>query len=55
MDNEQYDLGRLCATVSRHWSYSADGIMQALVLDVAAFIGAQTVFADITLVVATQR
>ena len=55
MANEQYGLARLCAVVSRHWSESAEAIKEAVVSDVAAYIGAQTVYDDITLVVLKQQ
>ena len=55
MGGEQYGLARLCAVVSRHWSESAEAIKEAVVADVAAYIGAQTVYDDITLVVLKQQ
>ena len=55
MANEQYGLARLCAVVSRHWSEPAEAIKEAVVSDVAAYIGSQTVYDDITLVVLKQQ
>ena len=55
MAGEQYGLARLCAVVSRHWSEPAEAIKDAVVADVAAYIGAQTVYDDITLVVLKQQ
>ncbi len=55
MANEQYGLARLCAAVSRHWSEPAEAIKEAVVSDVAAYIGLQTVYDDITLVVLKQQ
>ena len=55
MANAQYGLERLCAVVSRHWSESAEAIKEAVVSDVAAYIGSQTVYDDITLVVLKQQ
>jgi serine phosphatase RsbU (regulator of sigma subunit)/putative methionine-R-sulfoxide reductase with GAF domain len=55
MADEQYGLARLCAVVSRHWSQSAEAIKDAVVSDVARYIGAQTVYDDITLVVVKQQ
>ena len=55
MAGEQYGLARLCAVVSRHWSEPAEAIKDAAVADVAAHIGSQTVYDDITLVVLKQQ
>ena len=55
MANQQYGLERLCTVVSRHWSESAEAIKEAVVSDVAAYIGSQTVYDDITLVVLKQQ
>ena len=50
-----YGLERLCAVVSRYWSQSAEEIKQAVVVDVRHFIGQQTVYDDLTLVVIKQK
>jgi serine phosphatase RsbU (regulator of sigma subunit)/HAMP domain-containing protein len=51
---EQYGLGRLAAVLKAHWAGSAEAIKQAVIADVKRFIGTQTVYDDITLVVAKQ-
>lgn len=55
MAGEQYGLARLCAVVSQHWSEPAEAIKEAVVADVAAYIGTQTVYDDITLLVLKQQ
>ncbi|PCJ33396.1 MAG: hypothetical protein COA99_15860 [Moraxellaceae bacterium] len=55
MDKEQYGLERLCHIARLHWAKSAEEIKQALIRDVSLFIGQQTVYDDITLIVAKQR
>jgi phosphoserine phosphatase RsbU/P len=52
---EQYGLDRLCQTISRCWSHTSEAIKEAVIHDVRRFIGEQTVFDDITLVVVKQR
>ena len=51
---EQYGLGRLCAVLQAHWAGSAETIKEAVVSDVKRYIGPQTVYDDITLLVAKQ-
>lgn len=51
MDNQQYGLERLCNVIQTHWMSSADDIKQAVIEDVRQFIGEQTLFDDITLLV----
>jgi PAS domain S-box-containing protein len=53
--NEQYGLDRLCETISQHWAASAEAIKTAVIDDVRRFIGKQTVFDDITLLVLKQK
>lgn len=53
--NEQYGLERLCETIHRHWAEPADAIKTAVIDDVRRFIGEQTVFDDITLLVLKQQ
>ena len=53
--NEQYGMERLCETIRHHWAASAEAIKTAVIDDVRQFIGAQTVFDDITLVVLKQK
>ena len=55
MAKQQYGLERLCAVLSQHWHRAAEEIKNAVVADVAQYIGAQTVYDDITLVVVKQR
>ena len=52
--NEQYGLERLCKVVRKHWKKSAESIKDAVVIDVANYIGEQVRYDDITLVVAKQ-
>jgi serine phosphatase RsbU (regulator of sigma subunit) len=52
---EQYELDRLCAVVSQHWAKSAEDIKAAVIDDVMTFIGTQTVYDDITLLVVKQE
>lgn len=55
VDKVQYGLERLCSVVSQHWHLPAEQIKDAVVVDVAQYIGAQTVYDDITLVVVKQQ
>ena len=52
---EQYGMEQLCAVISRHWAESADVINAAVIYELRQFIGAQTVFDDITLLVLKQK
>jgi serine phosphatase RsbU (regulator of sigma subunit) len=52
---EQYGLERLCQIVGQQWEQPAEGIKEAVIRDVRQFIGGQTVFDDITLVVVKQK
>jgi phosphoserine phosphatase RsbU/P len=52
---EQYGMERLCAVISRHWAEPADAIKEAVIADLRQFIGTQTVFDDITLLVLKQK
>jgi len=52
---EFYGLERLCQVISQHWSQSSDAIKQAVVDDVQTYIGKQTVYDDITLLVVKQK
>ena len=54
MAREQYGVERLTAVLKAHWAGPAEAIKQAVVEDVKRHIGAQTVYDDITLVVAKQ-
>lgn len=54
MSREQYGLERLVKVLEEHWHSTAEAIKQAVVEDVRRYIGAQTVYDDITLVVAKQ-
>ena len=52
--HEHYGLDRLAEVLKENWARSAEAIKQAVVEDVRRYIGSQTVFDDITLVVAKQ-
>ncbi len=52
---EQYELERLCEVISRHWTRPAEEIKEAVITDVMAHIGQQTIYDDITLVVMKQK
>ncbi len=54
-ENEFYGMERLCDVVSAHWAQSAEAIKDAVVADVRAFIGQQTVYDDLTLLVVKQQ
>jgi serine phosphatase RsbU (regulator of sigma subunit) len=53
--DEFYGLERLCQVVSQHWGGSAEEVKQAVVRDAREFIGGQTVYDDLTLLVVKQR
>jgi len=50
-----YGVGRLSRVVQEHWSKSAEAVKQAVLDDLYSYIGQQTVYDDITLVVVKQR
>jgi sigma-B regulation protein RsbU (phosphoserine phosphatase) len=50
-----YGLERLCQVVSEHWAGSAEEVKDAVVRDAREFIGGQTVYDDLTLLVVKQR
>jgi serine phosphatase RsbU (regulator of sigma subunit) len=52
---EFYGLGRLCQVVSEHWASSAEEIKEEVVRDARGFIGQQTVYDDLTLLVVKQK
>lgn len=52
---EQYSLERLCDAVRLNWAQPVETIKDAVVADVRGFIGVQTVYDDLTLVVAKQK
>lgn len=52
---EFYGLERLCEAVRAHRAESAEAIKAAVVADVHAFIGAQTLYDDLTLLVIKQK
>ncbi len=52
---EFYGMERLCYIVSAHWAQSAEAIKDAVVADVRGFIGEQTVYDDLTLLVLKQK
>lgn len=55
IEKKQYGVERLCEVISDNWDGSAAEIKQAIIDDVKRFIGEQTVFDDITLVVLKQK
>ncbi len=55
VESEFYGLERLCDVVSEHWAGTAEAVKDAVVADVRAFIGEQTVYDDLTLLVVKQR
>jgi serine phosphatase RsbU (regulator of sigma subunit) len=55
LQKEQFGLERLCNVVREHWSQSAEAIKEAVVSTLREFVGQQTVYDDITLVVVKQR
>jgi len=52
---ELYGLERLCEVIQQNWQQTAQQIQQIVVDDVRQFIGKQTVFDDITLLVLKQK
>ena len=54
MAKEQYGVERLAAVLRTHWAANAETIKLAVIADLKQYIGAQTVYDDITLVVAKQ-
>ncbi len=54
MNKKQYGLDKLHEIISQNWHQSADEIKQAIIDDVKQFIGEQTIFDDITLLVIKQ-
>ena len=54
INREFYGLERLCQIVGSSWSLSAEGVREAIVNDVRAFIGDQVIYDDLTLVVVKQ-
>ncbi len=52
---EFYGIERLCDVVGTHWAKNADAVKDAVVADVREFIGEQTVYDDLTLLVLKQR
>ncbi len=55
MENEEYGIDRLCEVVKEHSQASANSIKDAVIHDVQQYIGKQTVFDDITLLVLKQK
>ncbi|MCP4537613.1 MAG: serine/threonine-protein phosphatase, partial [Chloroflexi bacterium] len=55
VEKEFYGIERLCVVVSEHWAGSAGAIKDAVIADVRVFIGEQTVYDDLTLLVVKQR
>jgi len=55
IEGDMYGLERLCEVVQQNWQQTAQQIQQIVVDDVRQFIGEQTVFDDITLLVLKQK
>jgi len=55
MENDEYGIERLCEVVKQHSQASASSIKDAVINDVQQYIGKQTVFDDITLLVLKQK
>ncbi|KHD09130.1 hypothetical protein PN36_16290 [Candidatus Thiomargarita nelsonii] len=51
IDKKEYGLERLCEVVKQNWQSSAKKIQQSVIENVKQYIGEQTVFDDITLLV----
>ncbi len=54
LEREQYGMQRLVDVLAKNWDQTAESIKTAIVSDVLRYIGTQTVYDDITLVVAKQ-
>jgi sigma-B regulation protein RsbU (phosphoserine phosphatase) len=52
---EFYGLERLCQVVSQQWTQPAETVKETVVTDVRQFIGQQTVYDDLTLLVIKQK
>ena len=50
-----YGLERLCDVMSTHWAGSAEDVKDAVAHDAREFIGRQTVYDDLALLVVQQR
>ncbi|ELS01566.1 putative transmembrane sensor domain protein [Xenococcus sp. PCC 7305] len=55
LDKKQYGMERFCQIISQNWQYTAQEIQQAVIDDVRTFIGKQTIFDDMTLVILKQQ
>jgi len=55
LEREEYGLERLCQVIKQHYQASANSIRDAVIDDVRQYIGQQTVFDDITLLVLKQK
>ncbi|EDN66588.1 Stage II sporulation E [Beggiatoa sp. PS] len=54
-EQEQYGLERLCEVIQQNRLLSSEEIRQAVIKDLRAYIGQQTVFDDITLLIIKQK
>ncbi|MEN9261599.1 MAG: SpoIIE family protein phosphatase, partial [Thermostichus sp. HHBFW_bins_43] len=52
---EQFGLDRLCEAIGCHWHQSASQIRQSIIKEVRQFIGSQTLYDDLTLLVLKRR
>jgi len=55
IEGELYGLERLCEVIQQNWQHTAQQLQQIVVDDVRQFIGEQTVFDDITLLILKQK
>jgi serine phosphatase RsbU (regulator of sigma subunit) len=55
MQGLQYGMDRLCDVVSQQWHLSAEAIRHAVIADLQTYIGEQTVYDDITLLICKQK
>ena len=54
-EKKLYGLDRLCTVLTNNWHTPAESIQKAVIEDVITYIGEQTVFDDLTLVVMKQQ
>jgi phosphoserine phosphatase RsbU/P len=55
MQGLQYGMDRLCDVVSQQWHLPAEAIRHAVIADLQTYIGEQTVYDDITLLICKQK
>lgn len=55
IDGEQYQIDRLCEVIQAHWQKPSEDIVRIIIEDLQKYIGKQTVYDDITLIVIKQK